>query len=522
MTGITVDKIVVELDYEVSPHAQSELNRYEKSAENIKSKISGSFKDMSSGFKKAASSDKLSGSIGSWTRRYTETVGARRIKDAQELKKLFGKTPSKEEEFFIKLEGQALSEDELPGVWKRRMKDEKELKKLFEKTGSKKIEGMRFKLAEQGFKTSNMNDEEIFKTDFNMKREKYAEKEEKKKADGEKKKNRETMAEERARTRIIGKTMRMFGIATRGFIGFSFARAFTNRFSKIIERASDLQTTAAMSNMSPQRAQATEEWFSAHNIDPKAGMRTLESYANFMNLKNMPYDKILSRMIKESKKGSLRAGVEHGGDPTAIRVMRQYGGNLNEELYKFQKESFGDKELKSLERAQYAMYRIKKMFDPDKFMIKFLPIIEAIADLSEKMMIPLGKVGDFLNESVKKIESFFKGFKTVTPDTERTLSDEENYAEHMRVSGKKFPKIRTITDELPDENDTAATNNGGINNAREKNNIFTGNKNTRNITVTNNFSIRSTDPERAASEVQSLLTRGLFEKIDSVRPSAVR
>ncbi|MDR1982618.1 MAG: hypothetical protein LBQ08_02355 [Holosporaceae bacterium] len=140
-----------------------------------------------------------------------------------------------------------------------------------------------------------------------------------------------------------------------GFVAF-IVLVLVSIFIYVIEKsgkyASDLETRAAMANMTPQQTQALEKWFKVKlGIDPEKGFQTVAAYAKFYGLEGMPYYQIVERMLKESKTGKLETAVEHGADPTAFRIMREYEDNTTERLNSLQKDSLSESDLDTLAQA---------------------------------------------------------------------------------------------------------------------------------------------------------------------------
>lgn len=508
MTEETVDKIVIELDYELAKDAKEKINAYEKMAETTQKKAA----DMQSRLKNVPISEKI--------------------------KKLIGASGSTN----LKQNNLNLRDEQVnPLSAQKQNKDLKaNIQDAFQKTTQAKIDIMRTKLAEKGYQTANMSDKEIFYTNFDINQEKIREretlarqKEEKKRTEEEKKRIKETLAAEKkgqsARNSILTKALRSFSTATAGYIGIRLGRSLYSGLKNTAQEASSIKTSALMANTNTQGVQAVQKWFKENNVDPERGIQTLSSYARFMGMSNVPLDKILPQMIRAAKSGSAQAAVAHGADPDAIRAFREYSGNAIQDLSNFkQNPLFTDEEIKKYEKAQKIFSRISDTFERLKVgaFTYLLEKLEGSGNFWNKLVS-----GNFWNKLVDEQKKALEGTQL-----EKDLNKEKkDFISFSDLISKAFGKKNEIIDEK-DEYFKAqrARNPGEIDSfsrradlpttktfndhatpetMREREEYIKKFQSGRSeINVTNNFTINSTSPEDVGIEVQNRLDRKFFEQ----------
>jgi hypothetical protein len=504
MSEVTVDKIVVELDYEISKDAEDTISKYEDLAEKVKVSAEKIVKQRkkrgpSRGTENTASEYE---NMGKKAKAAAEKVAKQRkkMRASKDTEADSEYENAKPHVILEKLTGREQHLRSFKNAGNK--KYEKQLNKLWdsswENQGAKNIGKLRKELWKKGFYVGKMDDEEIFKTSMNLKKEEAGEKDEqreetKKKAEERKeekrkkaeermsaKRNREALNEEKRRTKIFSKMTRPFGLLARFGAGLWTARRVYGALTRFASTEGNLETTAAMSNMTTQRTQAVQEWFKVRNIDPEKGMKTLESYAKFTHNVHMPYDKILEKMIGQSRKGSLHAAVAHGADPRVILAMRKFKENIGGELNKLQTESFSDEELEKIEKMKAKINEWKRFW------------------------LNLDRAALALSNFEEKIQSFLQIFGLNKPENseERELTEEENFVEHQRSNPVKYGNM------------PSAFMNRGYTEEHVKNAAAS-------IVIHNHFNIGSTDPEKAVSEIQKNISSDFYKRLNLVKPTAV-
>jgi hypothetical protein len=457
MTGEVVDKITTEIDFRLAPGAQRTIDLVNNFREGVgkkaKNLIGKTFlnEDIFRDYGKKAAKN---------ARNPFPKISNPAAEFREDVRRTTRKLMAAEEKEFLASEKRLRFE----GAFKpETLADIKHMEKLFEGTNPKNIQSMRMTLAEHGFDSGYMNDSDVFKTHFGWKRDRKADRAEKERLRLEQQKTRGVLAEERKRTQLLTKGMRTLGIVSRGFLAVSLARgifglgrAAVNNIAKIGRTASDLKTTAMLTGTTPQDVYAVEQWFSKHGVDPKAGVKTLEGYAKFDNLKNLPLPQLLERLIGELKTGDPKSAAIHGGDPNAILKMKEYKGDLRKELADLRAGAPTKERLELLDTGWREAYKLKENFIwlGREFFVSLIPVLKG-----------LNKTIDFL-----------RGAGEPGPE----LSDEENYAEHIKANPQKFTSPAAAA---------------------------------KTVTVNNVFNIQSRDPEAVAREVEFSLTKSFFSDI---------
>lgn len=503
MAEETVDKIVIELDYDLAEGAQEKISDYEKMAEDVQKKAA----KMRDRFKEGFSN--LFGS-----KSFTETPLMKNLRALN--------IPIDEKiDRFVKAKGaKNLKPDDLD--WIKSQRDERD--------------------------NSGKNINELFqKTEKNERAETFAkQKEEKKRVFAEKKRIKDTLAAERkgqtARNNIWAKSLRSFSIATSGYLGVRLARNLYSGLQNTAAEATSLKTTAMMANTNPQEVQAVQKWFKENNVNPERGMQTLQSYARFMGMSNVPLDKILPRMIQAAKSGSAQAAVAHGADPDAIRAFREYTGNAAKDLANFKLNPlFSDEEIKRYEKAQKVFSHISDSFERLK-VGAFTTILETLEEWGKEWN-KFWK--DFQGSELKK------DFDSAT----KYINDKWTKLNEAKPLKQSFGNLGALYNDIKDAyRGTPGTHSDVIseplrdyatpetlkereeylkrfqsNSEREEYQSLDGQStkvlnNDRQIQVINNFTITSNSPEDVATEVQKSIDREFFEKEFSkykIKPATV-
>jgi hypothetical protein len=587
-----VDKIVVELDYEISPHAEKEIQKYQEIGAKVQKTVSNSNQKKldnwlrkvraKNSFKKNGDVENVDGMVNknkkSKSQRKTnaKTTGAAATSSptpetydvgGKTFKSFRGRIPETMRKLLDKLRKD-----------QTRSAEEKMAEDLFEKASSKDIKKARARLEREGYDAFSMGDKDAFKTDFMNSRQKVEEKAQKAREKQEKiqrkaeeaqrkeqeraakareraekaaakiqekiekasarERNKKTLAEEKNRTSLLRKTFRTLGIATTGYIGVNIARKVMQKMGDLFQYSSNVRTGALLGNVTPEKMQAVEDWFKAKNISPDAGMKTLQSYSNFMKLNDLPLDKVLQKFIGAVQNRSpqaLRAAVAHGADANTLRVLRDYRGNVGKELGEIQKEVYTDDDLKKFDRVGNAISKFQNMIHRSKILVqaadKLGDFIEFVTDALEKIInffnnSPMEKLEKLVNQTKEKL--FQKlGWESKAPQL-KEIRDEENEKIHLSRVAPKLPisqlkddssQFQTSMDErLKAVNDYLANDDNPTTDRR-----FSA-ATPSNIVVNNSFNIQSIDPEKGAQEAQTKFSKKFFEVIDTyhVQPATVK
>jgi hypothetical protein len=373
---------------------------------------------------------------------------------------------------------------------------DREMSKLYRKMRPQNINALRKSLAIEGFRVSSMDDEEIFKTHMNYEREKKSEKESEKIVREERRKNAKVLKEERGRSIFMKKIWSSLGFVTKGLIGVSIAKqlgsAIFKKYKEVLGRGEMLQTQALLGNSTPAQTQALEKWFEERNIDPKKGFQTIESYRKVMNRYDLSDAEIIKRLSKEAKSTSgniaVRSAQKHGGDPTTMRRLREEDiSKIDSQLKELEGKSFSEDDYKKMERGRKAISRIGNVLNYENFLIKFVDILEGVATALEAIDLIFAKAYSIFEKVFPIYDAIIKASSGISS-----------------VIDKMF------NNQLPDDL---------LKNESVKDTVKPMQE--RNVSVINNFNIRSSDPEKAASEVQKLLTSNMFSKINDVQPATV-
>jgi hypothetical protein len=285
-------------------------------------------------------------------------------------------------------------------------------------------------------------------------------------------KNKAIVKNSKDTTITVKKLFSSLGYATRGLFGLTIARRIARDFSSMLPIGENTAVNAMMSNMSIPKTEAVTEFFKKLGIDVDQGFKTLWSYANFYKIQNQPSDKILQRMINESKTGSFQAAVSNGADPATLRKLKNYQGNLSKDLQNLlQNPLFTEKDLKNMEEIQQ----------------KFSNIYERLKFFGFKIIQPFANVILWLGEFADKIENVFSSnFGKMFDNFKNTLTS-NNY---------KMPL--SSTSPSPYFGDTP-------------------------INIVNNFDIKSTEPQEISREIETNMSSQFYrDMIYHVRPNTVK
>ncbi|MDR1235493.1 MAG: hypothetical protein LBJ96_00645, partial [Holosporaceae bacterium] len=414
--------------------------------------------------------------------------------------------------------------------------EEKLADNLYAKASAKDIKKARSNLVSGGYDVSSMSNSEVFKTDFMNRRRKEEEKIEKAAA---RERNKKTLAEEKKRTSLLRKTFRTFGILTKAYIGLSIAKKVLQKMGDLSDYSSKVRTDALLGNVSTEKMQAVEDWFKQKNISPEAGMKTLQSYSNFMKLNNLPIDKVLQKFVSAVQNRSpqaLRGAVAHGADANTLRVLRGYRGDVGKEVSEAQNSVYSEEDLKKFDRVGNAMNKFMNVIHRSKMLVE---LADKVADFIEAFTGMLEQTIDFLNNNpLQKLEKLIKkvfGLQTEIPQL-KEISNEENEKMYSTGIVPKSPKIRKLPNEpskftVPmDERLKAATdylaNNNSANDEKPPTDrrSSVGKPSNSSVTNTFNFNIRSTDPEDVAKEVKTQFSKKYLETVNTydVYPTTVK
>ncbi|MDR1333894.1 MAG: hypothetical protein LBJ71_01605, partial [Holosporaceae bacterium] len=339
---------------------------------------------------------------------------------------------------------------------------------------------------------------------------------------------KKTLAEEKNRTALLRKTFRTFGIATTGYIGLNIAKKVMQKMGDLFDYSSKIRTNSILGNVSPEKMQAVEDWFKQKNISPEAGMKTLQGYSKFMKLENLPTDKVLQKFVSAVQNRSpqaLRAAVAHGADANTLRVLRDYRGDVGKEVGELQKNVYTDEDLKKFDRVGNAMNKFTNVIHRSKMLVK---LADRLADFIESVADILEKTINFLNNNpLQKLHDSINKVLGLNPQVEE-ISEEENEKIHLATVVPKLPKIQQPTNEPskfmnPLDERLKAVNDYLANDEKPIIDRRSATGTSSNVNVVNNFNIRSTDPEKAAQEVQTRFSKKFFE-VDTynVYPATVK
>jgi hypothetical protein len=148
-----------------------------------------------------------------------------------------------------------------------------------------------------------------------------------------------------------------------------------------------------------------ENYFSRNGQDPKAGIKTLQSFAKFYKLENQPLNSLLPRFMAEAKKGTPRIGVEHGADPDIIRFAREYQGNLTSDLADAEKYSVPQDQLQKFDKLGKAWGNFKvwlgkssiwaKLADGLANMLNYITSVDLDERIEKGILAPIRKIRNF-------------------------------------------------------------------------------------------------------------------------------
>jgi hypothetical protein len=530
--GEIVDKIVVELDYEISPHAEKEIRKYQEIGAKVKKTLSEGidnkaeklWRDAENFFRKSKPGKTIDEMVGNFKAFQNKKSGKKNGGETKADDGIQRETYDVGGKVFKTVNG--IIPDSMRRLLNKlrdnskKSAEEKLIDNLYAKASAKDIKKARSNLVSGGYDVSSMSNSEVFKTDFMNRRRKEEEKIEKAAA---RERNKKTLAEEKKRTSLLRKTFRTFGIATKGYIVLSIAKKVLQKMGDLSDYSSQVRTSALFGNVSPEKMQAVEDWFKQKNISPEAGMKTLQSYSNFMKLNNLPVDKVLQKFVSAVQNKSpqaLRGAVAHGADANTLRILRGYRGDVGKEVSEAQKSVYSDEDLKKFDRVGNAMKKFMNVIHRSKILAK-------LAD----------KLANFIEGATTFMENILGLHVEIPQPQPKEISDEEfekNKEDYLSALVKKSPKIRKLPDEpskftVPmNERLKAAAdylaNNNSANDEKPPTDRRSSVGKPSNVSVTNTFNIRSTDPEDVAKEVKAQFSKKYFETVNTydVYPTTVK
>jgi hypothetical protein len=208
-SGEVVDKIVVELDYEISPHAEKEIQKYQEIGARVQKTVSKSaqkkvddlWKESTSFFRKNGAGKTVDEMVEAFKSFKDKKNGAQQKIKANDRVKNYnagafsrawsGEANDKIQKEQFEIGGKIFTSynGRIPITMQRmldklkkdqnRSAEDRIMENLYQKASAKDIKKARSNLALGGYDINSMNDKEIFKTDFMNRRGKIEEKAEK-------------------------------------------------------------------------------------------------------------------------------------------------------------------------------------------------------------------------------------------------------------------------------------------------------------------------------------------------------
>jgi hypothetical protein len=272
-----------------------------------------------------------------------------------------------------------------------------------------------------------------------------------------------------------------------------------------------------------------------HGMNEKSGFATLDKYAKTMKLEGQPYTKLMEKFLGEAKKATpeqLRAGLGHGGDPTVLRIAKDYSGNFREEMKTLEEYTIPRTDLEKMEKLKIAWAKFMTVLDSfdigGKSAENAAIALDATTELLKRMhsflkdnedvFAGLGdaaqKVGSSVAKTIGSTVKFGLGFSDelptfqVFPDIPEDLAPDIS-PEDLNYMPKDVPKFRNIPYKSPYETDSDTPFEERLRSSTSELHNYEAPEPNVNPKVTNhivnNFTIRSTDPEQASREVAKKL-----------------